>query len=193
MKTFLLIYVHDNAGDHGLLQMFLCDGEDGGRSFPLCFLDQYSASLLGSHSEHRSVGSAGWELVQHWVHLFCMSSNDSKKIWWIVNPSCSLWHQRLLSWLGVMSKLEILTWEEIHPAAVQSILWRRGAILASSISIKCSFPIKRKGRKNGEKGGMAACWNITLPTDRQMKHQMCTLCIFILTEEKSKATASYVQ
>lgn len=44
-----------------------------------------------------------------------------------------------------------ITWEEIHPAAVQSTLWRRGAILASSISIKCSFPIKRKGEKKGRK------------------------------------------
>lgn len=193
MKAFPLIYVHDNAGDHGLLEMFPYDGEDGVRSFALCFLDQYSASLVGCPSEQRSVGSDSWELAQQWVHLFFMSSNDSKKTWRIMNPSCSLWHQRLLSWLGVMSKLEILTWEEIHPAAVQSILWRRGVILASSISIKCSFPIKRKGVKNGEKGGMAACWNITFPTDRQTKRQMCTLCIFILTEEKSKATTSHVQ
>lgn len=184
MKTFSLIYVHDNTGDHGLLETFLSDGEDGGRSFPLCFLDQYSASLLGCFSEQSSVGSDGWEQAQQWVHLFLISSNDSKKTWRIMNPSCSLWHQRLLSWLGVMSKLEILTWEEIHPAAVQSTLRRRGVILASSISIKCSFPIERKEGKNGEKGVMSACWNITLPTDKQ--NAKCALCVF-LSPLKKKA------
>lgn len=113
-------------------------------------------------------------------------------------PRYSLWHQRLLSWLGVMSKLEPLMWEEIRPAAAQgtlssSGLWSRGVILASSISIKCSFLIKRKVEKNEEKEGKAACWKITLTTVRQTKHQMCAMCIFILSEGKGKATTSHVQ
>lgn len=63
--------------------------------------------------------------------------------------------------LGVMSKLELHTWGETHPAAAQgtlssSGLQKRGVILASSISIKCSFQIKR-GEKKEEKEGMAAC------------------------------------
>lgn len=52
---------------------------------------------------------------------------------------------------------------------------------------------KKKRGGEEEKKGMAACWKITLPTDGEMKCQMCEMCIFILTEGKSKATASHVQ
>lgn len=54
---------------------------------------------------------------------------------------------------------------------------------------------KRENKKKveKEKEGMTACWKFTLPTDREMKRQMCSMCIFILTEGKSKATASHVQ
>jgi len=49
-------------------------------------------------------------------------------------------------------------WGETHPTAAQGTLSssglekKRGVIVASSISIKCSFQIKRKGGKKEEKG-----------------------------------------
>lgn len=93
--------------------------------------------------------------------------------------------------LGVMSKLELHTWGETHPAAVQgtlssSGLWKIGVILASSISIKCSFQIKRKeGGKKKKKGWLPA---EKLPSPLMEKwNAKCAKCVFLSSlKEKAK-------
>lgn len=135
-KDFRPTYSHNKLGDHGLLEGFLCDGEDRARkgflhhgedearSFPLHHLDQHSLHGMSLWTE---------------IHLLR---------WSVAGPAGntplfyeSKWFQEILvdhepeiltlapeaaQLLGVMSKLELPIWGETHPAAAQGTLSSSG-------------------------------------------------------------------
>lgn len=174
---------------------FFCNDEDGARFFPFHDLDQHSLlSPLGCPYEQTSLCSDSRQLTQQSVHLSFTNTTNSKKPLWIMNQRCLLWLQKLLNcWESCQSwsythgeKLSLqLPKAPFHPLVSE----KRHR---SGIFNQYQMLLLNKKKRGKREEGTAACWKITLPTDGEMKCQMWVICIFILTEGKSKATASHV-
>lgn len=96
--------------------------------------------------------------------------------------------------LRVVSKLELHPRVKITPQLTKALSYpwslkkRRPSGIFSQYQMLLSNK-KKRGEKTGKEEGLAACRNVTLPTQGEMKRQGCAACIFVLTEAKPQLPA----